>query len=699
MKNKIFYFFVVLLMLISITSCKKSTVTITMITFDGTKVIYHVAYEGDSIKKLPTPTKSGYEFGGWYYDYNFENKVEYPFTAKKDITLYAGWYNHLEYELDEATDSYTVIGVNYPVFDIVIPSEFKGKPVTKIAENAFEASYIIKTIEIPNTIKIIENFAFSNCVNLTTINLPDEIEEIGTDIFSGCEKLNYQTDRGLRYIDNWLVNGTYVEVKDLVVSDNTIGIFPGAFKNNKNINSIVISNKVKKIYEDTFAESTLTSVTIGESVNYIDKTAFSFMKALCEINVNENNQYFKSISNVLFNKDVTELILYPSAKDTKEYTMPNTVRIVKDNACMYNEFIQELKLSSDLVELGKQAFFSCSSLKSIIFNNCLEKIGNEAFRLSSNIEKIILPTTVTEIGEGAFANISKIKELSVPFVYNNGINYSINYLFLDKIPSSLETINILGGDQIKKDSLLGINNVKNIYISSSIMKIEEGSFVDGNSIESIIVDKNNEYYKSISDIIYSIDGKQLVYYSAKKTNETLVLNETVEVIFKYAIKDNDSLKKIELNNGLKEIHFNAFCNLPNLEMLIIPSSVVYTEQDICCNTNNVKIYIYSNINLDNWSEGWNTYNYPVVWDALFPTINVNELEFHLDINETYTLVYTVNDAPNEYNVIISVIDDSVIRYEDGIITALKDGVTHIKLIVEGYPTSELLIFVHVGNGY
>lgn len=40
---------------------------------------------------LPTPTKSGYTFDGWYTESSLKNKVSSPYVPTKNITLYAGW--------------------------------------------------------------------------------------------------------------------------------------------------------------------------------------------------------------------------------------------------------------------------------------------------------------------------------------------------------------------------------------------------------------------------------------------------------------------------------------------------------------------------------------------------------------------------------------------------------------------------------
>ena len=50
-------------------------------------------YEENSIVSLASPTKSGYDFKGWYWDKDFNSKVENStFSGKaQDLTVYAKW--------------------------------------------------------------------------------------------------------------------------------------------------------------------------------------------------------------------------------------------------------------------------------------------------------------------------------------------------------------------------------------------------------------------------------------------------------------------------------------------------------------------------------------------------------------------------------------------------------------------------------
>lgn len=97
----------------------------------------------------------------------------------------------LEFELI-GNSSYAVAGIGtYSEVELIIPSEYKGKPVTSINDVAFLESRTIEKVLIPNSITSIGNRAFDLCTSLATVEFSGTVEEWkaiekGEDIFKGC---------------------------------------------------------------------------------------------------------------------------------------------------------------------------------------------------------------------------------------------------------------------------------------------------------------------------------------------------------------------------------------------------------------------------------------------------------------------------------------------------------------------------------
>ena len=59
---------------------------------------------------------------------------------------------------------------------IEIPSEYEGQPVTAIGDNAFSWSYQILKVKIPDSVRVIGEWAFIGCRSLKSIHLPSGLK-------------------------------------------------------------------------------------------------------------------------------------------------------------------------------------------------------------------------------------------------------------------------------------------------------------------------------------------------------------------------------------------------------------------------------------------------------------------------------------------------------------------------------------------
>lgn len=91
--------------------------------------------------------------------------------------------------------------------EIVIPSEYHGKPVTGIGDYAFYYNGATN-ITIPDSVTAIGECAFWRCYNLETVTLSQRLETIGTGAFCDCAKLEeLSLPKTLKSIDEGFLTG------------------------------------------------------------------------------------------------------------------------------------------------------------------------------------------------------------------------------------------------------------------------------------------------------------------------------------------------------------------------------------------------------------------------------------------------------------------------------------------------------------
>jgi hypothetical protein len=225
---------------------------------------------------------------------------------------------------------------------VTIPDTTNGLPVTIIGFAAFESCTSLTNVIIPDSVTNIEKSAFWHCANLTSISIPDSTINIGDFAFSLCYSLA----------------------------------------------NITIGNGVTDVGIEAFYSCTnLTVITLPGSVTNIARDAFSDCDSLTEITVDEMNSAYSSVNGVLFDKEQTVLIKYPTGKTADSYTIPNSV-----------------------TNIAIRAFNKCG-LTSITIPTNVTGIKNYVFSFCRNLTAIVIPASVTNIGDNTFLGCWNLKDV------------------------------------------------------------------------------------------------------------------------------------------------------------------------------------------------------------------------------------------------------------------------------------------------
>ena len=246
--------------------------------------------------------------------------------------------------------------------------------ITKIGENSFRSCSSLASITISNSVTSIGPFAFLECSSLTNITIPNSVTSIGRFAFDGCSSLTSIT------IPNSVTSigrdtfGSCSSLTSITIPESVTSLGDDAFYHCSSLTSITIPNSVTSIGDSAFDGcSSLTSITIPESVTSIGDDAFYHCSSLTNINVSDNNKNYSSIDGVLFNKDKTVIIQYPSKKDGTSYAIPNSVTSIGRFAFSDCSSLTSITIPDSVTSIGNYAFASCSSLTNITYNGTQEQ--------------------------------------------------------------------------------------------------------------------------------------------------------------------------------------------------------------------------------------------------------------------------------------------------------------------------------------
>ncbi len=420
--------------------------------------------------EMNEPVWEGHEFDGWAISinsrgiYSMENIVR-----AYDRTYYVSWIDSLDRDF-----AFTLVNGTYEIGvksgsvlmgNVVIPREYQGKPVTKIADFGFCDNYYgnanartrdMMSVVLPDTITEIGKCGFANCSGMSDFEISDysQIIEFGEQAFGNCSSLNsiyipnevlsikalcfmnctalsdirFDVACKLKEIGHNAFDSCHslmsIEIPDSVISigdyaftacDNLRNIYlpeeitdlpDGLFMGCGSLEYISIPESVRIIGNNTFNNCALKDVIIPGSIMKIGDYAFKNCD-IDSITISGENSVYEAIDNCLIESYSNTLLV-----GTNNSEIPDTVKKIAPYAFYGCSMLISIIIPDSVVEIGNYAFGFCDALQSveIATNSDLRKIDNYAFYYSA-INEINIPSNVNFIGHNAFYNCANLNDV------------------------------------------------------------------------------------------------------------------------------------------------------------------------------------------------------------------------------------------------------------------------------------------------
>jgi len=420
---------------------------------------------------------------------------------------------------------------------------------------AFNGMRSLKSIYIPKSVKLID----SNGVRFMYVNYTDlggsTKSCFKTCYFENCDSLE---SLAISFSDTKIMRRISPYSRYIFESPADFSLYIGT-----PIHSITILDDTIKTMV-SMGVGMIDEFVVSEYVKEIYPGAFCQIRDINNIGVEKGNSNYSSVDGVLFNKDRSELLAYPTARKG-EYVVPATVSSIAALSFKGCKGLSSVIIPSNVEWIGESAFEGCDSLKEVTING-LPEIALDAFANSNNIESVWTRSSVPGVMDtydtphaivaGDYSNIKCGSGLELNTMYNYD---------LGRIVSEINPIGILSWT-----------------CDITLPEIPEGSY----NIYMGILPNINQLPNYIHPVIYGITDN----------DEQVVLLDSVEIT-KIEYRPGKFLEVAAPNYIISDI--SKYDTLMIADTLKIPSGFKQIIIGLECGVNEENAYTYSsNLLLD-----------------------------------------------------------------------------------------------------
>ena len=341
------------------------------------------------------------------------------------------------------------------------------RDVPRVEQGAFDSIDALGVYFAGQT--LVQGVAFSNCGNILRVTAEESASvTLRSGAFTSCGALEYVELNGgfasvaydaVRFASSFRgyvqeEGGAFTVVNELLFEEGNARV-PARWRWGEEQKDIIVPEGFAEIgLENDGTATSVGTVYLGKDVRSIRVTGLS----VSAFSADAENEALRAEDGILFTKDMTGLVAYPSALRQSEYALPQTVRYIADYAFYGAGNIRTVDCSS-VEEIGEGAFahsslyriivgaglrvvengafqqtrqlnsvdfsaveniesfgnyvFSGSGLRSAVLPEGLTALGEQVFIDAGNLTSVTLPSALQTIGDGAFSNTG-LEEISLP---------------------------------------------------------------------------------------------------------------------------------------------------------------------------------------------------------------------------------------------------------------------------------------------
>ena len=496
-------------------------------------------------------------------------------------------------------ESYEVSGYQSGIKHAVVPAVHNGLPVTQLHSNVFSNCSTLMEVILPNSINSISTGAFAYCYSLNYISIPDGVTSIGESAFQNCylesivipNTIQQIGDSAFAYAD-YLMD-IYYDGSETEWNNITIGSGNNRLSKDKiTFNSDVSSYSFVKTNRFSY---TLTNHHEVINLKMIDKS----------ITTIDFEQEFPGLTISSFGANAF------SSSSLSSITIPDTVERIGMSAFSSCTHLTSIDIPDSVIYMGNLVFTSCYNLQQANLSSNLKTISPYTFQ-GTGLVYVTIPDGVTSIGERAFSS-SDLSYITIPdSVTQIASEAFVNCSSLANVfyaGSEIQWNNIIIGSQndCLYDACFEYNSIVDEFTPVSTSAFSYLLTNDNKVVNFVMKDKTITTFnfdqelpgltilslgKNAFESCYNLTSVSLpntvnsIGYSAFsycRSLSTISIPDGVTNIQSYTFNGCSSLNIEKLPSNIKTIGSGAFYGCESISYLIIPNTVEKIWRSAFCN--------------------------------------------------------------------------------------------------------------------
>ncbi len=572
---------------------------------------YNSAYK---TSELPTPTKTGYTFVGWYKDSSLTTEVEVgdlfttataTFTSygtpNTTATIYAKWTENtytIAFNNNGGTgEMASLTSVTYTENKTLTTNTFTKtgcafvgwsedqNATTKTYDNGATVTGLTAENGATVTLYAIwheHNYSWDyNSTNHWQVcSVCDATTNTGTHSY-GADGLCTTCGRSQLEIEYNTETETYTVTGVGDFTGTTLAI-PSTYNDGTNGKKSVTSIDYNAFKD----EDSITSVSIPASITNINSGAFRDCSGLTSLTVDEDNSVYHIINNCII--ETATKTLWVGSNNATIPTDSSVVTSIGD-AAFSDRVLTSITIPSNITSIGAYAFCLVNLETSLTIPGNVETVGPNAFSYCK-ITSLTLQEGVKTLQLQAFFLCEKLESISLPAslesMSGNVFSYSSRLAEITLAEGNTKFV-CINNCLIKTATKTLVTGCKNSIIPTDanvVTSIGNQAFYGANihssstNVKSITIPAN---ITSISSEAFSISGFESIVFAE---------NSSLNSLGNYCFSNCQYLTSFTIPDGVTTIGYRCFLNCYSLTTLVIPTSVTSIGSNLLLGVTGVSIY-------------------------------------------------------------------------------------------------------------